>query len=403
MQETRRFYLGPERPMTTWLRSWDEVVQAADGGLLVERQWVELKKDLGPSNAKVNLELAKDLAALSADGGLLIFGITDEFKVIGCDHAAVTTRISQVAASRITPPLSPLIHDPIASPDDPDTAVVIVEVPPSAVAPHMVDGHYWGRSSDGKRVLSDPEIRRLMEIRASSDADFADRLMRLVAADPLARHVENHPTGQGHLYLLAEPCSTVPANSGSELDLRSTLRGIPHADSRWPEHLGECRSNAFDPNGTALMTRRETMSAQDEHNLAYVSVKDDHRLVVVDGGATARTMNRAEITSILHSRIALIVLQALELLRALSLDQWGYVGEWRVGIHVTELEGLSANTNQMAVSRPVPFAEPTYTRTTTTAPATWPDAGMSAAHSLLRGMFRGLGLENWDYDTILSR
>jgi hypothetical protein len=69
------FYLGPNRPRLR-AETWDDIVTAADSGILGESHWVELKKDIPKTapNGDPNLELAKDLASLSVDGGVLIVG-----------------------------------------------------------------------------------------------------------------------------------------------------------------------------------------------------------------------------------------------------------------------------------------------------------------------------------------
>ncbi|GEM_PF-2927431 len=108
---------------------------------------------------------------------------------------------------------------------DGDTShgVLVVEVPPSPLAPHMVDDSYWGRSSNGKRKLADPEVRRLMESRTGSYAAFRQRLVAIVDDDPVGQRVEGHPTGNGHIFLLAEPCALVLGRA-QDFDLAAVVR-----------------------------------------------------------------------------------------------------------------------------------------------------------------------------------
>ena len=70
------FYLGPHKPRFQ-AESWDDVVAAAAAGVLDETHWVELKQAVPATSKPANLELAKDLASLSVDGGVLIIGIAD--------------------------------------------------------------------------------------------------------------------------------------------------------------------------------------------------------------------------------------------------------------------------------------------------------------------------------------
>jgi hypothetical protein len=172
------FYLGPRKPRLK-AESWDDLVIAAAAGVLDENHWVELKEAVPPSSKPANLELAKDLASLSVDGGVLIVGIADAKgaagDVVGTDLSGLQTRIAQVASGRVSPPL-PVTIDVIAEPAQSDAGVVLVTVPASEGAPHMVDGSYWGRDAHGKRVLSDDEVRRLLADRQTRTAGFTERL-----------------------------------------------------------------------------------------------------------------------------------------------------------------------------------------------------------------------------------
>ncbi|GAA1174274.1 hypothetical protein GCM10009584_14350 [Ornithinimicrobium humiphilum] len=396
------FYLGPTRPVTS-LSTWEEVELAAQGGLLEENQWVELKKDLGPANKAVNTELAKDLASLSVDGGLLIFGVADDGTPVGCDAEAIIPRISQVAGHGITPALSPVIHNPIPHPEDPGKAVLIVAVPASPVGPHMVDDRYWGRSSHGKQVLSDPDVRRLLLLRAAAQEGFEDRLRALAADDPLDSRVVGGPEN-GHLYVLAEPLGPIPhPHPLSDADLlREQLRKV--SPSGWRSGLEKCSSSGRDPDGAALVTIAEEVAADRERGLTFVSLKDDGRLVVVSGGATAVLPQRGgEHRGILIGLITRLTYQTLQLVRNLSLDAWGYQGPWQVGVLATDLRGLPPLLD--ALDSVGEYRAADYQRTIVTTPATWGGSGSAdeAAEQLLSGFFRGLGIDGWSVDVMLRR
>lgn len=392
-----KFYLGPGRPLTS-LSTWDEVQLAGSGGLLGENQWVELKKDLGPANAGVNTELARDLASLSVDGGLLVFGVTDDGTPVGCNTASIGTRVSQVAAMGITPALSPVLHAPIPHPEDPPKAILVVAVPPSPVGPHMVDGRYWGRSSDGKRTLSDPEIRRIMDQRAEQVGAFEQRLRELPDRDPLIPLIAGQQSN-GHVYLLAEPVAAMPVTNlaGTE-GLRSALHGVSR--SGWATGLDSCTSNAHDPEGAALAWSSQPVESRDEHWLTYVSVKDDGRVLVVGGGATAEWTGPrpADHEVVLHGLIATLTVQWIEVLRELALNRWGYQGEWRMGIHCTNLMGKPAQTNGLRASE-VRFKEPDYTRAMVS--SLMAKEATLLADNLLAGLYRGLGYEGWTTTQVL--
>jgi hypothetical protein len=159
-----------------------------------------------PASSKpANLELAKDLASLSVDGGVLVVGIADAGgaagEVLGVELGGLETRIGQVASARISPPL-PVMLDDIAHPDRPGTGVLLVTVPASEGAPHMVEGQYWGRGSQGKRVLFDDEVRQLIGDRQFRATGFAERLRAAPARlDPPALNAK------ARLYVLLEPAA----------------------------------------------------------------------------------------------------------------------------------------------------------------------------------------------------
>lgn len=70
------FYVGPGNPPLR-ISQWNDLVAAAETGTLAETQWVELKGAIPASSSAANLELARDLASLSVDGGVLIVGVKD--------------------------------------------------------------------------------------------------------------------------------------------------------------------------------------------------------------------------------------------------------------------------------------------------------------------------------------
>ena len=201
------FYVGPGKPLLR-VTGWNDLVAAAQTGVLAETQWVELKAALPATANAANLELARDLASLSVDRGVLVIGVKNPGNQ--ADHLVGTTddleglkdRIDQVAGgTRIQPPLT-VQMTPIPHPTDPERYVLIVTVPASASAPHMVDEKYWGRGATGKRPLADVEVSRLFAQRRGHRDDFRERLLGLsTGLDPLQSELRQH----GHLYVMAEP------------------------------------------------------------------------------------------------------------------------------------------------------------------------------------------------------
>lgn len=394
-------YLGPAFGVVTF-STWAELVTAAEGGLLEESVWCELKEmATPPGTAKrdANLEMARDLASLSVDGGLLVYGVRDkDFEVVGCDTARLADRIAQVSATRIHPPLSPTVHQPLMHPDNDTLSVLVVQVPPSPLAPHMVDGSYWGRSSNGKRKLDDAEVRRLLLQRDRGEDAFREHLIGMEARDPLTNYVERHPTGNGHVYIVAEPCAPVVKDDEhqSSAVLRQGMR-----TSNWPATIPDCTYQAFDPTGEAYAsatTHSNPVTSQYERELCYVLLRDDASIEVVSGGGTAEwgTQPGQPAKFLLAGLVSTLAVQTLQLVHGRS-RAWGYTGLWRVGLRVTKTRGAVYNTSDI-LTRSLAFTADEYVNTTVVqGVGTEP---LEQAQRLLKGLYRGLGIKFQSTDEI---
>lgn len=395
-------YLGP-RVGHIPLRTWEELALAAQGGMLKETQWVELKQQLGPSKNETNIELARDLASLSVTGGVLIVGLEDKtFEAVGCDISGMADRISQVASMRVHPPLSPVIYPAIQHPADESRHVLVVEVPVSPLAPHMVDGSYWGRSSTGKRKLSDAEVRRLMQARTSSQTAFKERLLAMVHQDPLASAIEGHPTGNGHIYLLAQPCAPALGRR-DDFSLMKVIRETfrPSNTNGTPECL---RVDRRDPKGQVMASPEvgeKPIPREREDAAAFLLCADeDGSLEFVSGGGSIyRLCGEKPVEKVGSTIIARSTLQFFELIMSLALKAWGYTGPWHVGIHVTNLQGKPVDPFDMMHSGAV-FPRDSFTNTVVTNPISWPEGAEPEARELLRGFLRAVYRENATLDQV---
>jgi hypothetical protein len=101
-----------------------------------------------------------------------------------------------------TPPVTVRI-DLLVNPVDEATGLLAVEVPVSPLAPHMVDGRYYGRGDRGIRVLSDADVVRLHQLRAL-EADRIERTLDEAIADA-DRLLPEESAKVGRLVIVAEP------------------------------------------------------------------------------------------------------------------------------------------------------------------------------------------------------
>lgn len=158
-----------------WIpRNAEEVEQACENGTLQETATFDAKAEIG--NAK---EVAKDIAAMANDGGVLLYGVGEDEN----DHPTVLQpfelkgtkeKIANWAQTCIAPP--PTIRPrPLPKEDDPSIGYLIVEVPPSSDAPHMVtkskNNRFYGRNGPRNVRLSAGEVERLFQRRESWKRD----------------------------------------------------------------------------------------------------------------------------------------------------------------------------------------------------------------------------------------
>jgi hypothetical protein len=181
---------------------------AIDGGLIEETHYLDAKAAAGSTKGD-NRELARDLASLAVDGGTLLYGIQEDkangrFSLAPLLLSGLSEKIEQVARSIPDPPLNVITTAIVSTAEDPK-GYLIVHIPASPAAPHMVDGRYLGRGDKTKTTLSDAEVVRLHERRRSSEQDALALLEQETADDPMLDVGE-----QSHLFLVAQPLSGRP-------------------------------------------------------------------------------------------------------------------------------------------------------------------------------------------------
>lgn len=151
--------------MAYWApESEEELLRALADGTVDESHYLDFKRESG-SNERARKESAVDLASFALDGGVLIFGVDEptpgSFVPYPIALENLSEKIEQIAANSVDPGLH-IRTRAIPSAADPTLGYLVVEVPPSPGAPHMVDGRYWGRNEKTKQRLSDPDVRRLI-------------------------------------------------------------------------------------------------------------------------------------------------------------------------------------------------------------------------------------------------
>jgi hypothetical protein len=183
-----------------------EILAAIEAGDLIETTSFDAKETL-PTKGKSN-DLAVDVAAMSADGGTLLYGVGEDdndrltvpqpFELAGARE-----RVDQIVRSTISEP--PVIEVyTIPTDNDPSLGYLVVQLPASSRAPHMVtvgkEHRYYGRGATGNVLLTEGEVARLYERRQRWEVDRAAVLDTAIASAPIPEHGDF-----AYLHLVARP------------------------------------------------------------------------------------------------------------------------------------------------------------------------------------------------------
>lgn len=328
------------------------LLEALRQGLLAEGHFLDVKRQVA-AGTPANREMARDLASFAIDGGDYVVGVDE---ATGQLHpvplGGLPERIEQVCLSLVDPPLV-LRSRVIPAGGQPGLGYLIVSVPPSPQAPHMVNHAYWARGDKTKYRLSDAEVLRLHERRGSWDHRGLERLDALVAADPVPQEHRR----LAHLFILAVP---VPGRPGLILDLlgsdaweRRLLELVHGAVSRsgvnadgpggFGPHLGGATSVERRATGWALTTGgflpgRALQSEAREEGLVELELAEDGEVRVFCGRASYLSERNAGAPLAFEALVVGTCRQLLSILAAVSVSS-AYIGAWQLAVAVQGLRG----------------------------------------------------------------
>jgi hypothetical protein len=403
MTEARRssVYLGPQHKRWT-PATWAEVVEAAAGGLLDESHWVDLKRELATGKASVNTDLAKDLASFAVDGGLLIIGIEDHDShagaVCGTPLAGLADRIDQIARDKVRPSLTVRSHQ-IENPDAPGVGCLLVHVPPSPLAPHMVDYTYYGRGDRANIRLADEQVRAIIADRHRARGDVLDALGAMVVNDPIpAREF-------GHLYLLAQPEAAPSECLVDFLDRRDahdivnrTLLSIQAAreGEGFEPDLVSLPHSIRRAEGTAFTTLSPAYTPY-ERTAVDLEVREDGGVRLTCGaGVTNENPERFmhETKRVVFPGIARGLTRSfVAFAGALGKEHAAYQGQWQLALRIDKTTGAySADALHSFTASLTPYSRDFYERTTTATTEELVTSPADVAGRLVNPLLRSLGV-----------
>jgi hypothetical protein len=392
------FYLGPHAPRLK-ADSWVDVETAAQAGVLAETAWLELKEAVPATSKGANTELAKDLASLTVDGGTLIVGVRDKtHEVVGTNEGAdgLRDRIIAVAHGRISPPvfLDPVVIEHVS---DTSLCLVVVPVPASPQAPHMVDDRYWGRSAQGKRALSDAEVERLIVDRRRRQSDLGSDLEALSdTLDP----IEVGERRYGHQFMIARPLGYTGRTLSDALGGKFAPQVLNEAWSfrpQWPPFSGGLTDVLTHPDGI-LLGHGGSLTGDDPGEVFTVRLllRDDGAIEMCCGGGTRprdwregsseQVVSPGQVLESAHSVLALA--------EHLGSEYLGFWGEWELAIRLTGLRGLLPIDayDEMRMQRFHPYPHDIYFRAARASTRDLESQTPAVVERLVGPLLRGLGV-----------
>lgn len=407
-------YLSSDNPR--WMPKTEADLQAAvDGGLFEESHHLDLKK--APNSKGDNKELARDLSSFAVDGGTLIIGVQEnkESRTFGLAPQpliGLPEKIEQVARTIPDPPLNILTEEIRAAADD-GTGYLIVHIPASPVAPHMVDNRYFGRGDKTKYQMGDAEVVALHARRRNTEADTLALLRTEMDEDSL-RDVG----AQSHLFLVAQPTAgrrdmCLPITGAQDWNMRlhtlisrvqknQTLRAALANHGFSPDlshaHQGHRRARGVALSSSSLRSDRTHVAdgSWGEEDVIEVQLFEDGGLRLfmtrLSDNPNRQASEHEEEQVLFDAGAVIHTRHMLELIRLVS-DDVGYHGNWVLAVGANRLRGRRRYSGQSYFPSNYRYSADTYEECTGATLAKLRDAPGAVTRRLLGPLLRSLGSE----------
>lgn len=340
-------------------RNEGDIAEVIEAGLLRETHYLDVKREVGDTPG-ARKESARDLASFALHGGALLIGVAEdkEQRTWSLAPIALDTqaeRLENIATLLVDRPLFIRVAD-IPTADDPSKGYLLVDIPPSPRAPHMVDGTYYGRGDRTRIRLSDAEVVLHHARRESAEVIAGQLLDTEIARDPTPVREQQ----SGRLYGIAQPVNaqrdvalslvrtgdTTPLRNlilqpaselGSLAQFAPTVRDASTSTSR-AEGIAFC---SYEASGPGRSQMQDGYTAHDSR-LLDIEIREDAGIRLLMGRMTAEWGRHGSIHAIADG-LAVAYTRYLVAWAAGVGEAVGYRGAWGLGIHGTRMRGLQSH------------------------------------------------------------
>ncbi len=364
-----------------------------------ERHWIDVKRQVSTSESDKK-EFARDVASFANDGGLLVIGVAEDkangtFSVAPVPLSGLPEQVDQILRSRCDPPLFVQCH-PIEDSGAEGSGVLLVEVPPSPLAPHMVDGRYHGRGDTTKYRLSDAEVVRLFGLRSARQVVARQLIDVEIARDPVPvnREVESR------LYAVARPLAAPPELLTEHLmgrEIHDLVLARAGGSRHW-QRLDEVEPRAAGRgwHTYGLNSRSLWLEFDKVKTMCDLEIADNGALTLFASQLSSwRNAGKDTTQKFLDDDDAVAVVRGLVELTGALGTAYGYPGQWQLAVGMTNLlKGVSRRADLEWSNTPedmLRYSADDYLNATTASTAECREHPGAVTHRLMYRLVRALG------------
>jgi hypothetical protein len=399
-----------------WIpESAEELERLVAEGALPETEVFDAKAAL--PEVRKNADLAWDVAAMSTDGGVLLYGVGEDADgrptvLMPFQLKDQRERVDQIVRTSLAEvPYIDVRELPLER--DASSGYLLIVVPASARAPHQVivkgkhQHRFYGRGPTGNRVLSEGDIARLYERRQRSEVDRERILREIVSVAP-----EQAPSeSRAHMHAFARPVfpdQELWRRARRDAGNQDVIAGLTEAAARAAApggydpalhvHGRAWRAQGADAWRAEVTRRQRAMTIAKVEDERRIEVAEEVNLrcdVNIDGRGQLYCSRVAERTRrdsggnplLFFEQIAAGNLASFLAVMAELYERASYFGSVDVGVLLLGLDG--------AIPSSAPYADPTvynaeaYSRTRRYAAGAMGDS-QSVAMDLLGSLFEML-------------